>query len=305
VPVALIAITRDFPRELEMAIRRHRQVVHFHSLPQFCALTERQSWPAVVVARPSPWNRAIEGKVADHAAIGLYGGGLARAWPDTVSRLRTQDEVDSWLGHTLLQKSRVPAPLPSSADAAGVDGFARGRFLVVGEAEDPGARLLAALQRIRPVQRVRSLADVPPELRHPAHWTGIVVCGALDPDTHAIARAPSTIAQWFNVSNRRPDPDLLHIVQDEFELRFWLAHVLAFEHTGNLAIATAVQRFSIEFGLPPLLAEVLAVASRTARLEDRARRLGVSNEQARTLLKELSYAARGLSVPALVTKLLA
>jgi hypothetical protein len=333
-PFALIASTLDSPRELEALLRWHGPVVHFPSLAHFCSeRAEPTRWAGVVVARASAFDARLDSYVRGRRCLALFGRALEREWPAGVRRLENLQTAEAWLlelaregsdgdratrtpraSETALRPvsvserpERMPANGPSATNRANRQiartlEHRRGEYLLLGSSDESTHSLLATLRRVRSARHVHS----PGELAQatPATFTGVVLLHRFAEEALALTDHPSLVGVW------RAEPAAMHgssehLLDDEPGLCAFMAHTLAFEHTRDLSIARAIEHITVEYGLSPQQAEVLAVATRATELEERARFLGLSLPEARAALKALSDTARGVPIAALVARIVA
>jgi hypothetical protein len=172
---------------------------------------------------------------------------------------------------------------------------------VVGASEESTLSLLTTLRGSRPARHVRTLSELAPELRQARPWTGVLALHEHDDSVLRLLRDTELLGVW-RASPHRVFCAQNRLLEDEPSLLAWMAHTLAFEHTGSLSVARAVERMAIEYGLTPRQAEVLAAATCTGDLAERAQRLSMSLPDARAALKSLCDSARGVPVHLLVAR---
>jgi hypothetical protein len=328
-PFALIASAQDSPRELETLLRWHGPVAHFPSLSHFCTdESGAERWAGVVVARACAWDARLDRYVSDRSRLALFGRALERQWPAGVRRLSGIEAAEAWLGelshsskissvherpvganaHSKVGKAgsappRSPATTVRMGSTRGSHALlhGRGEYLVVGASEESTLSLLTTLRRSRPARHAQTLAELAPELRQARPWTGVLALHEHDASVTDLLRDKELLGVW-RASPHGVLPVTGRLLEDEPSLLAWMAQTLAFEHTGSLPIARAVEHMAIEYGLFPQHAEVLAVATCTSELEERAERLSMSLPDARAALKALCDTARGVPVQHLVAR---
>jgi hypothetical protein len=107
-PVALIAHKGEERDQLEARIARSHPVITFPSFAHFGAdAAQRARWAGIVVARTHAWDARLDNYVLRRAFIALFQlADEGYGWPETVRRLATPEELDSWLSE--LSSSVLP-----------------------------------------------------------------------------------------------------------------------------------------------------------------------------------------------------
>ncbi|HKO92958.1 MAG TPA: hypothetical protein VJU61_17505, partial [Polyangiaceae bacterium] len=98
-PIALIGADGRVAAELEALLKRRHALIQFPSLSHFLAAPPvRGAWAAIVMARASAWDVRLERYVGRRKQIALFAQPEeGYGWPEEVSRVRDNTEVDAWL----------------------------------------------------------------------------------------------------------------------------------------------------------------------------------------------------------------